>query len=104
MNGQTLQQTVVITNPRGFHLRPMSAFVQAASRFQSNVAVLWDGRQANGKSMFDLMMLAAPEGSQFTLEVEGPDAPAALDALVTVDAPAALDALVTVLQTHVRED
>jgi phosphocarrier protein HPr len=84
MNGDLLQHTVVITNPQGFHLRPMAAFARLAGDFQSNVTLSWQGRTGNGKSIFDLMMLAAPQGSEFTLEVDGPDAPAALEALVAV--------------------
>lgn len=81
MNGP-LQHTVTITGARGFHLRPMTDFAKLAARFQSSVTVLWEGRTGNGKSIWDLMTLGAPQGSQLTVAVDGPDAPAALDALV----------------------
>jgi len=84
MKGQPLEQKVIITNPRGFHLRPMSAFVQQASRFQSTVTLVWGEKTANGKSIFELMALAAPQGSEFQIKVDGPDALDALDALVAV--------------------
>ena len=82
MNGQTLQHTVTITAPRGFHLRPMMAFAQLAGRFKSNVAASCEGRNADGKSILQLMGLAAEQGCEVTIKVDGPDAPAALDALV----------------------
>jgi phosphocarrier protein HPr len=82
MNGQPLQSTVVITNPQGFHLRPKAAFAQQALGFQSTIAVTWEGTKVNGKSIMDLMLIAAPQGDELTIEAEGPDAPAALDALV----------------------
>jgi phosphocarrier protein HPr len=82
MNGATLQQKVVISNPQGFHLRPMGAFAQLASRFESSVKVSREGQSVNGKSILDLMLLAAVQGTELTLEVAGPDAQAALDALV----------------------
>src|SRR5262249_13881387 len=89
MNGQTLQHTVTITNPQGFHMRPMTTFVQTASRFASKVTVSKDGRISNGKSILELMALFAPAGTLLTVAVDGPDAPAALDALVAVlQAPA----------------
>jgi phosphotransferase system HPr (HPr) family protein len=84
MNGITLQRTVLITNPHGLHMRPSAAFVEMAGRYQCNVAVTHGGRTVNGKSLWDLMLLAAEPGSELTLEVDGPDAPAALDALVGV--------------------
>ncbi len=82
MNGQTLQHTVTLTNPLGFHMRPKEKFLKLASRFQSKVTLLWEGQAFNGKGMWDLMLVAAPKGSELTIEVDGPDAPAALDALV----------------------
>jgi phosphotransferase system HPr (HPr) family protein len=92
MNGEPLERTVVINNPHGFHLRPMSTFVQTAARYQSDVKVSCDGRTVDGKSMFDLMTLAAGQGSALTVQVAGPDAPVALDALVAVlQAPFAED-------------
>ena len=84
MTGQTLQTTVEITNPHGFHMRPKADFVRLASRFQSNVTVFWEGRTGNGKSILDLMLLPAPQGSSLTVAVDGPDASAALNALVAL--------------------
>jgi phosphotransferase system HPr (HPr) family protein len=84
MNGEPLQTSVTITNPQGFHMRPKAAFAQMAAGFKSNVTVLWEGHSANGKSMWDLMLVAAESGDVLTLAVEGPDAPAAMEALVAV--------------------
>jgi len=84
MNCEPLQQKVVITNPHGLHMRPSAAFVELAGRFQSNVTVILEDRSVNGKSLWDLLMLAALPGSELTLEVSGPDAPAALEALVAL--------------------
>jgi phosphotransferase system HPr (HPr) family protein len=90
MNGQPLQHTVLITNPQGFHLRPKANFATLANRFQSSVTVSWEGQTVNGKSILELMLLAAQQGSQLVVEVDGPDAPAALNALVAVlSAPSA---------------
>jgi phosphocarrier protein HPr len=84
MSGEPMQQKVVITNPQGFHMRPMAAFAQLASRFQSSVKVSREGQSVNGKSILDLMLLAAAQGTELTLEIAGPDAPSALDALVNL--------------------
>src|SRR5215472_13159681 len=84
MNGASLVQKVVISNPQGFHMRPMAAFAQMAARFQSSVKVSREGQSVNGKSILDLMLLAAAQGTELTLEVAGPDARSALDALVNL--------------------
>jgi phosphotransferase system HPr (HPr) family protein len=82
MNGETLQQTVRVTNPDGLHMRPATAFAEQAKTFQSTVNVLKDGQSFNGKSPLDMLVLAAVEGTLLTLQVTGPDAPAALKKLV----------------------
>ena len=84
MNGTPLQRKVVITNPNGLHMRPSAAFVETAGRFQSTVTVHHDGRAVNGKSLWDLLLLAALPGTELILEADGPDAGEALDALAAV--------------------
>jgi phosphotransferase system HPr (HPr) family protein len=84
MNGETLERKVVVTNPQGFHLRPIAAFAQLAARFHSRVTVCREGQAVDGKSILDLMLLAAAQGSELTVRAEGPDAQNALDALVAL--------------------
>src|SRR5262245_25888359 len=84
MSGEPLRQTVRITNPQGFHMRPVTAFAQRAGAFASSVTVSREGRTVNGKSPWDLMLMLSPPGSELTVEVEGPDAPEALAALVAL--------------------
>ena len=75
MTGETLRQTVAITSPAGFHMRPMAAFVEAAKRFPCEVTVLRDGKEpVDGKSMLGLMGLAAVQGTELVIEVVGPNA------------------------------
>jgi phosphotransferase system HPr (HPr) family protein len=84
MNGETLRQRVVITNPQGFHMRPLTAFVEVARKFESTVTVCKDNQRSNGKSPLELMTLGAEQGTELVLEISGSDAQAALDALVPV--------------------
>ena len=81
MNTAPLQRKVLLANPNGLHLRPSTAFVQLAAQFESSITVSHAGRSVNGKSIWDLLLLAAAGGSELTLEAEGPDAQQALDAL-----------------------
>lgn len=76
-----LRRTVTVSNPLGLHMRPATAFAQAARGYQSAVTV-WNGdKQADGKSSLDLILLVAECGVELTLEVDGPDAAVALPAL-----------------------
>src|SRR5438045_3668280 len=85
MSRGPLQHKLLVINPLGFHLRPMTAFAERAQAFQSDVLVTKDGGPTvNGKSPWELMALVAEQGSKLTLEISGPDAEAALQALLDV--------------------
>lgn len=84
MNGETLQRKVVIANPHGFHVRPAAAFAEMAGRFQCQVLVAKGDRKVDGKRVLELIMLAAEPDAEVVLEVSGPDAPLALEALTEI--------------------
>lgn len=80
------RRTVEILNPYGFHLRPAEKFVGVAHRFQSEIRVSFRGKESNGKSILDLMTLAAECGTRLEVEARGPDAEAAVAALAELAA------------------
>jgi len=83
MTGEWLRHSVTITNPQGLHMRPLQAFVETAGRFQSSVFVTRDGgERVNGKSLLNLLTMAAEEGTVVHLEVSGPDCQEALASLI----------------------
>lgn len=77
-------QTVTIINKLGLHARASSKFTQTAAPFQSEIWVSRNGKRINGKSIMGLMMLAAAQGTEITIETEGCDEVAALEALVAL--------------------
>jgi phosphotransferase system HPr (HPr) family protein len=76
-----LSRIFMIKNKFGLHARPSASFVQTATRFHSEIKVEKDGLVADGKSILDLMMLAAAQGTQITIKAQGGDAQEALKAL-----------------------
>lgn len=76
-----LTETVKIINKLGLHARASSKFTQTASAFQSDIWVTRNGKRVNGKSIMGLMMLAAAQGTEITLETDGVDETAAMKAL-----------------------
>ena len=76
--------TASITNKRGLHARASAKIVEAAARFQSEVTIIKDGQRVNARSIMGLMMLAASMGSQIDLQAEGPDAEAAMTAMLAL--------------------
>ena len=81
MNGEILRRKVIVQDPLGFHLRPLTTFAQRAAQYQSTVTVIKDDQRVNGKSPLELMLLAAEQGTELTLEVCGVDAQQAIDVL-----------------------
>jgi phosphocarrier protein HPr len=85
MNGEPLRRTFTVQNPQGLHMRPITAFVEVANKFKSDVFLAKEGDpKINGKSPLGLLGLAAEQGTQLILEVNGPDAAEALSALLDV--------------------
>ncbi len=78
-----VEQKIVITNRLGLHARPAAEFVKLATKFQSEVSLQKDGAWVNGKSIMDVMTLAAEFGSALTIRAEGDDAQAAVKTLAT---------------------
>ncbi|MEO6866027.1 MAG: HPr family phosphocarrier protein [Gemmatimonadaceae bacterium] len=76
------ERTVTIVNKNGVHARPAAEIVKTAGKFASNVTIVRDDLEVNGKSIMGVMMLAAECGSEITLRATGDDADAAIDALV----------------------
>ena len=69
---------VKIQNKTGLHARSAALFVQTANKFRSNIKIEKDGQEVNGKSILNVMMLAAAKGTQLILRIEGEDEEEAL--------------------------
>lgn len=79
-----LRRVVRVVNPLGLHFRVADRFARLAKQFACAVTV-WNGEaRADGTSLTDLIMLVVMPDSEVVLEVDGPDAPRALDPLAEV--------------------
>jgi phosphocarrier protein HPr len=78
------ERTVQIVNKNGLHARPAAEIVKLAAKFKSEITVVKDDLDVNGKSIMGVMMLAAEHGSNITFRAEGDDAEQALEALTTL--------------------
>jgi phosphocarrier protein HPr len=76
-----IERTVRIVNKNGLHARPAAEIVKLASRYQSDITLMRDDLEVNGKSIMGVMMLAAEFGSSLVLRAAGPDAEQAVSAL-----------------------
>jgi len=78
----TTARTVEIVNERGLHARASAKFVKLASSFDAEIQVSKDDNSVDARSIMGLMMLAAGIGSHIDIKAEGPEAAAAVEALV----------------------
>lgn len=65
-------------NRFGLHMRPAAIFARNARRFQSDIRVVKNGNEVDGKSVMSLISLAAAQGTRLGLRIEGRDAKAAM--------------------------
>jgi len=75
---------VILCNKLGLHARAASKLVNTATGFESEVWLTRDERRVNAKSIMGVLMLAAPVGTELTIDCEGPDEDDALAALVAL--------------------
>ncbi len=68
-----IKSTVTIINKLGLHARASAKLVALAARYQSHIDVVKNNQTINGKSIMGVMMLAANQGSELVLEIDGPD-------------------------------
>lgn len=68
-----LEQRFEIVNKLGLHARASALFVKTAAPFKSDIKIIRDGIEVNGKSIMGIMMLAASKGTIITLKAAGPD-------------------------------
>jgi phosphotransferase system HPr (HPr) family protein len=84
MSDAKVSRTVVVNNPQGLHARPADLFVRLAKQFQAKIEIIKDNARVDGKSILNLMTLAAEQGTQLVIEAEGPDADQAIDELAAL--------------------
>ena len=80
----TASKDIVVSNKLGLHARPAMQFVDVANQFTASVTVHKGGEEpcdADGKSVMQMIILAATEGTPLRIEADGEDAQKAVDKL-----------------------
>ena len=63
----------VINDPLGMHARPAGMLVKAVAGYASKITVTAPTGTADAKRLMGLMRLAAKQGMELTITVDGPD-------------------------------
>ena len=80
----TAARDIIVKNKLGLHARPAMQFVDTANQFTSDIKVFKGGEdpvEADGKSVMQMIILAATEGTPLRIEAEGADAADAVQKL-----------------------
>lgn len=64
---------ITITNKLGLHARAAAKLVQLASEHVCDIRLYVNGKQANAKSIMEIMMLAASRGNELEIQSSGHD-------------------------------
>ena len=79
----TATTTVTISNKLGMHARPAMLLAEIAGKYRASITVGHANHDpVDGKSIMQLMMLAATEGTVLTIDAQGDDADSAISELV----------------------
>jgi len=79
-----VRKDIIVKNKTGLHARPAAIFVQLANKYESEVTIIKDDQEVNGKSIMGILMLAAEKGSRIAIIAEGDDAEAAVKELSAI--------------------
>jgi len=77
----SLEREFDILNRLGLHARAAAKLVRLANGFASEIRVMKDGMEVNGKSIMGVLMLAAPKEAKIVIRAIGPDAEEAVAAI-----------------------
>jgi len=77
----TVEREFDILNRLGLHARAAAQLVRLANQYTSDVRLVKDGVEVNGKSIMGVLMLAAPKDTRVLVRASGADAEAALVAI-----------------------
>lgn len=79
-----IEEILIVKNQKGIHTRPAAVLVKTAAKFSSDFTIIKDGISINGKSIIGVMSLAAEEGAELTVRIEGGDEKEAFEAIKNV--------------------
>lgn len=68
-----IKNQVIVKNQQGLHLRPAARIVEFVRRYRSRVTFFHEFKQADPRSILELMSLGATKGVEITVVTEGPD-------------------------------
>jgi phosphotransferase system HPr (HPr) family protein len=76
-----INETLKVEREHGLHARPAAEFVKMANGFDSEITVVYNGEEVDGKSIMGLMSLGIGNGDSLDIKIDGSDKESALTAV-----------------------
>ena len=67
-----VSEQLTVVNKAGFHMRPANIFVQSMIKFQSNITIVFNGHEIDGKSIMNVMAACMKQGAGIEIRCDGP--------------------------------
>jgi phosphocarrier protein HPr len=68
---ERIESTITIINKLGLHARAAAKLVNVASKHACDIEIGLPERMVNAKSIMSVMLLAASQGTELTLRIQG---------------------------------
>ncbi len=76
------KEEITVQNEAGLHARPASLFVKESSKFNSDIKIIKEDKEYNGKSIMSILSIGVGKGDKITICAEGEDEEVAVAELV----------------------
>ena len=75
------ERNIQVKLENGLEARPIAHLVQEASKYDSTIYIIFEGKKVNAKSIMGMMSLALDSGEDLVVEAEGQDEQAAVEGI-----------------------
>lgn len=76
-----LSKEFTLLNKTGLHARPAAILVKALSKFQSDIKIIYNGKEVNAKSFISITSLGIDKNSKIIVNINGTDADKAMQTI-----------------------
>ena len=73
-----------VVDKLGLHMRPANIFITAMTKYKSDITIVFNGNNTNGKSIMNIMAACIKYDSPITIICDGEDEQAMLDEAVSL--------------------
>lgn len=73
-----VSEVVKVINKEGFHMRPANAFIKEMTAYKSDVTIVFNDKEINGKSIMNIMAACIKYDSEVEIRCSGEDEAEAL--------------------------